>query len=411
MTVLAELEMFARSVRERLFAPGSAEARRVGLEIEMIPLLAADGAPCPLEGDDLSSPATLTFIREFGARRGWRERRSGKGAPYFGLPNGWTLTFEPGGQVELCTTPTTRIGALVAEVRSLVTALRAVAADEGIALACVGIDPHNDSAALPLQVVSERYVKMAEYFESIGPAGARMMRQTAATQVSLDGGDNPGWRWRLLADAAPYLTALFANSPRHAGRETGWVSFRERCWRQLDPTRTGVPHPELPACDAYTRFALDAVDMTRTSPEGCYRPFAEWVDVGDWNETQWESHLTTLFPEVRPRGYLEVRSIDALPPELLSLPVVLLAGLAYDTMAGGAARDLLAGANEDLLNRAARCGLRDPDIERTALALAEIGLRGARSLGEAVIGGAELDLAEDWVREWSARGRSPADSR
>ena len=411
MTAIADLEMFGRSVRERLFASATAGERRIGLEVELIPLRAAGGAPVPLEAGSLGAPATLTFVRAFATPRGWRERRSAKGAPYFALPNGWTLTFEPGGQVELCTTPTGAIGVLVTEVRSLVTALRSAAMDEGIELASVGIDPHNDSAAVPLQVVSERYVKMAEYFESIGPAGARMMRQTAATQVSLDGGDNPEWRWRLLADAAPYLTALFANSPRHAGRDTGWLSFRERCWRQLDPSRTGVPDAELPACEAYTRFALDAADMTRRSPEGLYRPFGEWVADGLWNETQWETHLTTLFPEVRPRGHLEVRSIDALPPELLAMPVILLAGIAYDAPAAAAARDLLDAADEDLLNRAARCGLRDPHIGRTALALAEIALGGARSLGEGVIARAELERAAHWLREWPARGRSPADSR
>lgn len=411
MTAIADLETFARSVRDHLFTSASAERRRVGLEIEMIPLRADGGAPVPLEKKDLGSPATLTFVRGFAAPRGWRERRSAKGAPYFALLNGWMLTFEPGGQLELCTTPTAAIGELTAEVRSLVTALRSEALDEGIDLACLGIDPHNDSAAVPLQVVSDRYVKMAQYFESIGPAGARMMRQTAATQVSLDGGDNPEWRWRLLADAAPYLTALFANSRRHAGRDTGWASFRESCWRQLDPSRTGVPHPKLPACDAYTRFALDAVDMTRTWAEGLYRSFGEWVGDGDWNEAQWENHLTTLFPEVRPRGHLEVRSIDALPPELLSMPVILLAGIAYDAPAAAAARDLLGAADEDLLNRAARCGLRDPEIGRTALALAEIALGGARSLGEGVIAGAELERATHWLREWPTRGRSPADTR
>lgn len=411
MTTAVHLDTFARSIREQLFAPGRGDQQRVGLELEMIPLLAESGAPCPLEEGPDEPLSTSRFVRAYGAGNGWRERRSAKGAPYFTLPNGWTLTFEPGGQLELCTTPTGAIGELVLEAQRCIAALRGAAADAGIELACVGIDPHNDSAAVPLQVPSERYVKMTEYFDLIGPSGVRMMRQTAATQVSLDGGADPEWRWRLLADAAPYLTALFANSPRYAGRETGCRSFREQCWRLLDSSRTGVPFPDLSPIQAYTRFALEAVDMTRTSGVGAYRTFGDWAADGEWTEAQWQNHLTTLFPEVRPRGHLEVRSIDALPPECLAGPVVVLAGLAYHPASANIARDLLGPADEDVLNRAARCGLRDPEIARTSLTLAEVGLRGARSLGQCVSGGAALEQAEQFVREWSARGRSPADDR
>jgi glutamate--cysteine ligase len=318
------------------------------------------------------------------------------------MPNGWTLTFEPGGQVELCTTPASRIGQLVADARRAAASLQRFAADRGIVLASLGIDPYNDSSMVPLVVRSERYVKMTTYFERIGPSGVRMMRQTAATQISIDGGADPSGRWRLLADAAPYLTALFANSTRYAGRGTGFQSFRERCWRLLDPSRTGVPHPELPPCEGYARFALDAVDMTRTTPTGEYRPFADWALDGDWTEAQWENHLSTLFPEVRPRGHLEVRSIDALPPDSFGAPVVLLAGIVYDDSTAMDARLLLGAADEDLLERAARCGMRDPEIACTASALAELGLRGARALGEQVIDGAEIEYADQCVRDRSA---------
>jgi glutamate--cysteine ligase len=413
MTARLDLDVFGRSVRERLFAPGPEKQRRVGLEIEMLPFLAGSGAHCPLEakGDDRRS--TLWVVREYGAERGWREQLSSKGAPYFTLPHGWTVTFEPGGQLEICTAPTQDIATLLSESRNIVSALRLAAAGRGIELACVGIDPHNDVAAVPLEVPSERYVRMTSYFERLGPSGVRMMRQTAATQVSIDGGSDPAARWRLLADASPYLTALFANSRRYAGVETGHQSFRERCWRLLDPTRTGVPHPTLPPCQAYTRFALEAVDMTRTSatPECKYRPFIDWIAEDDWTEAGWENHLTTLFPEVRPRGHLEVRSIDALPPELLSAPVVLLAGLVYDETAAREARAMLAPADDEILNKAARCGMRDPEIAATALALADLALRGARSIGERTVGGEEIERAEDFVHVWSARGRSPADHR
>lgn len=403
-------DIFDRWVRERLFVPGPADRRRVGLEVEMLPFHAETGAFCPLESSEPGARSTLPLVREYAHGRGWRERRSSKGAPYFALPNGWTLTFEPGGQLELCTVPTGAIGELLAEARTLVSALRSAAADSGIELACIGIDPHNDSMAVPLQVSSARYVLMTEYFDNIGPSGVRMMRQTAAMQVSLDGGSDPAARWRLLGDAAPYFTAMFANSPRYAGESTGFRSFRQRCWRLLDSSRTGVPHPELPACEAYTRFALDAIDMTRPAhgPDRRYRSFAEWVGEDEWSEAQWENHLTTLFPEVRPRGHLEVRSIDSVPPELLGAPVVLLAGLAYDDRAACEARAALPAADDEMLNRAARCGLYDDEIATTALVLAELGLRGARALGDGVLASSEIERAEQYVREYTFRRRSPA---
>ena len=84
------------------------------------------------------------------------------------------------------------------------------------------------------------------------------------------------------------------------------------------------------ACEAYTRFALDAGDMSRSERMAAYRSFGEWASDGQWTEAAWNDHLTTLFPEVRPRGHLEVRSIDALEPAMLGAPLILLAGLIYD---------------------------------------------------------------------------------
>jgi len=411
MTATAALDFFARSVRDRLFVPQSDELRRVGAEIELLPLFADGGLPCPLEATRDDERCTLSLIRAFGAGRGWRERRSAKGAPYFALPNGWTLTFEPGGQVELCTLPQRCLSDLLRAIRDTISGLTLAAADAGIELASVGIDPHNGVRSIPLQLHSPRYDRMTQYFDSIGPSGVRMMRQTAATQVSLDAGPHPTRRWRLLSDLTPYLTAMFANSPRYAGDDTGYRSFRARCWRLLDPSRTGIPHVELPACEAYTRFALDAGDMSRTDASGSYRSFGEWATDGEWNEKDWDDHLTTLFPEVRPRGHLEVRSIDALGPDMVGAPLVLLAGLTYDERTAEEARALVPSADEEMLNRAARCGLLDDQIARTVSDLVPLGLRGARALGEEVIGDAELERAEQFFSDWALRRRTPADGR
>jgi len=411
MTTSAVLDYFTRSVSERLFVARPDELRRVGAEIELLPLLAGSLLPCPLDraGDDARS--TLSFVRAHGASSGWREERSAKGAPYFKLPNGWTLTFEPGGQLELCTVPNASISHLLSDARSTIGALQRAAAEAGIELASVGIDPYNDISSIPLQLHSARYERMTRYFESIGPSGIRMMRQTAATQVSLDPGSAPAERWRLLADLTPYLTAMFANSPCYAGRQTGYRSFRARCWRLLDSSRTGIPFPELPAIEAYTRFALDAGDMSRTDADGAYRAFGDWVAEEQWSEAVWEDHLTTLFPEVRPRGHLEVRSLDALGPAMIGAPIVLLAGLVYDRSTVDDVRQMLPAADEDMLNRAAECGLGDPRLADVCAEVVRLGLRGARSLGEAIVGSEELERAEQFFADWTLTRRSPADAR
>jgi glutamate--cysteine ligase len=411
MTATATLEFFARSVREHLFVPGPNEQRRVGAEIELLPFLADSGLPCPLEPARDDDRCTLSLIRQHGDRLRWEERRSSKGAPYFVLPNGSMLTFEPGGQLELCTLPQASISRLLREVRATITDLKQAAIDAGIELASIGIDPRNDVGCLPLQLNSPRYLRMTRYFESIGPSGVRMMRQTAATQVSLDPGRDPARRWRLLLDLTPYLTAMFANSPRYAGESTGYRSYRARCWRLLDPSRTGIPDQELSACEAYARFALNAGDMSRTTADGGYRSFGEWVSDGQWTESEWTDHLTTLFPEVRPRGYLELRSMDALAAEMLAAPLILVAGLIYNEKAAEEARRVLAVADEEMLNRAAECGLRDEEIARVATELVALGIGGAEALGDDVVDSADLECAEAFFRTWTLARRSPADGR
>ena len=411
MTVLSSVEYFERSVRERLFVPDARDRQFIGAEVEMLALVADSGLPCPLEPTPGEQRSTLGFLRNYGASRGWREHRSSKGSPYFTLPNGSTLTFEPGGQLELCTVPSGSVSSLIEQIRATLLELRAAACGDGIVLASVGIDPENPLERAPLQLNTPRYVAMTRYFETIGPSGVRMMRQTAATQLSVDPGAQPEERWRLLCDLAPYLTAIFANSPRYAGRETGDQSFRARCWRQLDPSRTGIPYPGCHPADAYTRFALEAVDMTRTNAEGAYRSFGDWAADDDATEAQWENHLTTLFPEVRPRGHLELRSVDAVNPELVGAALVLVAGLVYDPTSTREARGLVGAADEEMLNRAAHCGLRDGVLLNVCQSLVEIGLRGARTLGATVIAEVDLDEARDLFARLTGKGLSPADGR
>jgi len=390
-------------------APPSATLtpRRVGAEVELIPVEAATGRRCPLETDGV--PGTLPFLRRFGGRQGWTETRTAKGTPCFELPAGGMITFEPGGQLEYGSPPCRSPSALLALLRSVVLPLRAAAANDGIDLMAVGIDPFNSADRAPLLLPTRRYARMAEYLGRIGPAGARMMRQTAAFQVSLDLDDEPWLRWRVLNAAAPYATAIFANSPVYDRAPTGLRSTRAQVWRELDPLRTGLPWDDREPVGAYLDFALRAPAILLPQLEGEHRAFGEWLREARPSMEEWRDHLSTLFPEVRPRGHLELRSCDAVSPRWYAAPLALAVGIAYDPRALRSAADLLGRPDLGLLVRAGRQGLGDDAVRRVAEDLVEIAVAGCRALGPAYFHGSDLEQAIAFFDQYTRRGRSPAD--
>jgi glutamate--cysteine ligase len=400
----------AADLAEHAFAAparASLTPRRIGAEVELIPVESSTGRRCPIEGH--ASVATLPFLRRFGVRQGWRETRTPKGTPCFELPDGGTLTFEPGGQLEYSSPPSRTPSALLAALRAVVLPLRAAAAGEGIDLLAVGVDPFNDSACAPLLLHTHRYSRMAEYLARRGPAGAIMMRQTAAFQVSLDLDDEPGLRWRVLNAAAPYVTAIFANSPVYNGSPTGYRSTRAQVWRTLDPARTGLPWDATAPIEAYLQFALAAPAILLPLVGGEHPPFGEWLARAQPTVHEWHDHLTTLFPDVRPRGHFELRSADAIAPRWYAAPLALAAGITYDPGALRAAADVLGLPDLGLLERAGRLGLQDPAIARIAADLADIALLGCEALGPAYFHPADLERARAFFERFTRRGRSPAD--
>jgi glutamate--cysteine ligase len=381
--------------------------RRIGAEVELIPLDASTGGRLPLDRE--SGPAILPFLRRFGARQGWGESRTPKGTPCFLVRGGGIVGFEPGGQIEYAAPPSRSATGLLNRLRSVVVPLRAAAAAEGIELWSSGIDPYNAQADAPMVLDCKRYRRMAEHFSTISPFGGVMMRQTAAIQVSLDFDDEPRARWRLLNAVAPYVTAIFASSPVYQGRPTGHQSFRAHAWRQLDPRRTGIPFDNARPLEAYLEFALDAPAILFPSVGGQCLPFGEWMQRANPSIDEWELHLSTLFPEVRPRGHCEVRSADAVDPSWYAAPLAFLAGLAYDPHATRAALALVRPADETLLERAGRHGVHDPAIAQVAGQLFELALDGCRALGDGFVHPAHLEEARAYYDRYTRRARSPAD--
>jgi glutamate--cysteine ligase len=402
------LAALREDLRSRAFGIGApARPRRIGAEVELVALLADTRAPAPVVAPE--GPSTLPLLRRHAARHGWAERSSAYGPPCFVLPDGGVVSYEPGGQVEVSAAPFTSASELLASLRGAVLPLVEAARDEGVELLTVGIDPHNPAEAVPLQLCGKRYGRMAEYFAGIGPHGARMMRQTASMQVNLDWSGDPLEAWRLLNAAAPYLTALFANSPVYAGAPAGHRSVRAHAWRELDPARTGAFPCAGDPVDEYLGFALRAPAILLPWPGGEARPAGEWLARGEMGEEAWQTHLTTLFPEVRPKGYAEVRSLDVVDAEWWAAPLALLAGIAYDPAARRAAAELLGDPEPGLLRRAGREGMGDPRIARTAADLFAVGLEGAAALGPDFLAPADLEAARDFRDRYTRRGLSPAD--
>jgi glutamate--cysteine ligase len=188
----------------------------------------------------------------------------------------------------------------------------------GIRLDAIPCDPRRD---VPLQLTSPRYTAMQHHFDTIGPAGRRMMRRTASTQVCLDWWPGAAGieQWRVLNLAGPFLAAAFARSSGPNGRLTTWL--------HVDPDRTAFDNRLLladPSTEAGARLARDA----DRDPAKAYAAFAAGATA--FTQTPAE-HLTTLFPPVRPRTtYLEVRFLDAQELTEVGRVVTALENLMYD---------------------------------------------------------------------------------
>ncbi|MFB9180410.1 glutamate-cysteine ligase family protein [Dactylosporangium sucinum] len=296
--------------------------------------------------------------------------------------HGARLALGPGGQVVLAARPAAGLAALHAEVNAELDQLDGLLASGGFRAAGQGIDPHRASRRV---LSSPRYHAMASSFARRSGDGRTMMCSTAGLRPCLDAGPAAGLadRWAAAHDVGPTLLALFANSPVHAGRETGWASTRMRAWYGIDPARAGtVPTGPDPAA-AWARYALRAPLLCVRRPSGSWTvpagvTFADWIGGALHRRPTYDDldyHLGTLFPLVRPRGQLQVRYLDAQPGRAWFAPVALLAGLLGDAAAVDAARAAAAPAAGRWLE-AARYGLTDRVIAVTAPAVLDVALSG-----------------------------------
>ena len=328
------------------------------------------------------------------------------------LPGGSRITVEPGGAVELSGPPYDGPLAAVAALQADRAVLRAEFARRNLGLVLLGTDPLRPTRRVN---PGARYSAMEQFFTASGTAeaGAAMMTATASVQVNLDAGPRDGWaeRVRLAHALGPTMIAITANSPMLGGQFTGWCSTRQRVWGQLDSARCG---PVLgvdgddPASE-WARYALRAPVMLVNSPDAV--PVTNWVPFADWadgravlggrrpTEADLDYHLTTLFPPVRPRRWLEIRYLDSVPDALWPAAVFTLTTLLDDPVAAESAAEATRPV-ATAWDRAARIGLTDRHLHTAALTCVRLAAERAP---------AELEESMTLLMRSVQQRRSPAD--
>src|SRR5271170_4537479 len=328
---------------------------RVGAEHEKIPFYPGDNAPVPYAGPS-GIGALLAGMR---ARLGWQAIEDDGGLIGLYDPvGGGAISLEPGGQFELSGAPQSCVHQIADELAAHLAADHAVAGALGVGFLSLGMSPKWTLAETPVMPKS-RYRIMTDYMPKVGTRGLDMMYRTATVQANLDFSCEKDMVAKLRVGLAlqPVITALFANSPFTDGKLNSFLSARSEIWRHTDTARSGMlPFAFEPGMgfERYVDYALD-VPMYFVKRGSVYHDVAgaSFRDLLDGRlaalpgerarVSDWANHLSTIFPEVRLKRYLEMRGADVGPPERIVALAALMAGLYYNPDALGSAEALIEG--------------------------------------------------------------------
>ncbi|MEX2455294.1 MAG: glutamate--cysteine ligase [Rhodospirillaceae bacterium] len=326
------------------------EAWRIGTEHEKFVFKLDTLEPVPYEG-----PWGIGRFLEGLTRFGW-EPVLENGNPIALTKGDCNISLEPGGQLELSGAPLESIHQTCDEVHTHLAQVKEVAAELGVGLIGTGFIPKWTREDIPW-MPKGRYRIMRSYMPKKGSLGLDMMLRTCTVQVNLDFKSEADMVEKFRASLAlqPVATALFANSPFVEGKPSGYQSFRSHIWEDTDADRCGI----LPfvfedgmGFERYVEYALD-VPMYFVYRDGAYidvsgqsfRDFLAGRLPGLPGEvpslSDWSDHLTTLFPEVRLKRFIEMRGADGGPWRRLCALPALWVGLLYDADCQSAAWDLV----------------------------------------------------------------------
>lgn len=411
---------------------------RVGTEHEKFGFLCDTHAPLPFDGprgieailEDIAasgpwSPATDggRTIAVFRTRGADDTAESGPAC---------SITLEPGGQLELSGAPVATIHETARELDDHLALLRRVCVPRGVSFVGVGFQPTARLEEIPL-VPKGRYAVMTRYMPRVGRRGLDMMKRTATVQANYDWSSEQDLARKAQAAlaVAPLVAALFANSPFVEGRPSGALCERQRVWAETDPLRSGFPSVMLDGFtyERYIQWVL-SVPMYFVRRDGLhhdvagasFRTFMTEGLVVDGRRVlatlrDWADHLTTVFPEVRIKRVLEVRSADSgSRGHICALPA-LYKGLLYDERSLDEALALMDGVSSgelqqlraDVAERGFRAELRGERILPRCVRLVDIAHRGLeRIAAKDALGANESRFLRPLV-ERVARGETAAD--
>src|SRR6195952_2578771 len=326
---------------------------RVGTEHEKLVSLVAVHKPVPY-GGPRGIRALLNGMQHL---LGWEPIMEGDNIiGLFDVTGGGAISLEPGGQFELSGAPVETIHQTSSELMAHLAQVREIAEPLGIGFLGLGMAPTWTRADVP-KMPKGRYRIMTEYMPKVGSYGLDMMYRTCTVQTNLDYSSEPDMVKKLRVSLAlqPVATAMFASSPFTEGKPNGFLSFRSEIWRDTDPDRSGM----LPwAFDDGMGFER-SVDYALDVPMYFVKRGDTYVDVAGQSFrdllagklpglpgeratiSDWANHISTIFPEVRLKRYLEMRGADGGPWRRLPALPAYWVGILYDNEAPAAAWDVV----------------------------------------------------------------------
>jgi len=412
----------------------------VGTEHEKIGIYTDTGLRVPYEGER-GIGALLDRIAQ---RENWTPvLEAGKVVAL--TKEGASITLEPGGQIELSGAPLATIRETCREFNAHVDLVIEESRDFGVSWLALGVDPFHAVAEIPV-MPKQRYDIMRSYLPTRGGLAMDMMHASATVQANYDFSDEAdmAMKLRTAMGCTAIVSAIFANSSLSEGSENGYASKRVAIWRDTDPDRCGLLHfvfDEDFGYRTYTEWALD-VPMFMVVRDGGYLPaggmtfrtfMKEGLDGHRARVSDWDLHLTTLFPEARLKRIIEVRGADAVSRGLTCALPALWKGILYDAdacqAAWGLVEKLTPQEREDAQMAVARGGLSARIGGRSALELARefVGIASEALTAIGKRRGIEPDerpfldpiwaqlelgkspgemLAQRWAGDWKASGKA-----
>jgi glutamate--cysteine ligase len=429
-----QVDMTPIETREELIAWFEAGSKpksqfRIGTEHEKFVFMVESNNPVPYDGRR-SIRALLEGMQHL---LGWEPiLENGNVIGLFDVTGGGAISLEPGGQFELSGAPVETVHQTCSELMAHLAQVKEVARPLGIGFLGLGMTPNWSRAEIPI-MPKGRYRIMTAYMPKVGGHGLDMMYRTCTVQTNLDYSGEADMVKKLRVSLAlqPAATAMFANSPFTEGKPNGFLSFRSEIWRDTDPDRSGMlPWAFEPGMgfERYVDYALGVpmyfvkrgeryIDVAGQSFRDLMRGRLPGLPGERATISDWANHISTIFPEVRLKRYLEMRGADGGPWRRLPALPAYWAGLLYDDDSLDAAWDLVknwtAEQRQQFRNDVPKLGFAATvaghsalEVAKTTLALARQGLARRRRLDAA---GNDESRHLQSIEDYAARGITPAE--